>query len=258
MARQSVYSKILANVDWLHGLTNALLSISNILIAVGFRRVVFPNTNIQSSAAAALPPAFTQRLPIRSVVFFAAAAAAAAAMAAGGAWAAAAGVAHAEPDNAASLLTWLSHVGQQLAWMSAMGMVRPGRVHTGSRAVNVLPGRVQTAIRAVHVMVWEGLNRGMRLEECKRLHARVSFVGIRCIALSFPFSVHSTASLSSFLLPSLSSFPIAVTLSVCARRRGSRWFAETSLCVRSLPVCPVSFPIWVTHTLQVWVRVCVC
>ena len=41
-----------------------------------------------------------------------------------------------------------------------MGMVRPGRVHTGSRAVNVLPGRVQTAIRAVNVKMWGGPEQG--------------------------------------------------------------------------------------------------
>lgn len=105
------YNDILANVDWLHGLAESLLTVTNLLICVGMRDAMPP---ADSPAVAAGDPGPKARAP-------AAAGVAAASLAAGSLGLALA--AHAEPANALSLPTWVIHVSSLIEWLVAMGLV---------------------------------------------------------------------------------------------------------------------------------------
>jgi len=144
-----VVGDILANVDWLHGSAESLLTVTNLLIVGGFRAGLASPTGPAAAAAAAAagaeggggappPPASATSVaaalsgappavgnggtpPGRAV---ASEALAAAVIAAGVAAIAAAGgtSAHVEPANALSLPTWAIHVSSVAEWLLAMGL----------------------------------------------------------------------------------------------------------------------------------------
>jgi hypothetical protein len=108
------YHDILANVDWLHGSAESLLTITNLLIAVGFRNAMRPATK----KSARIPTPVPVETKTNSDIFAGLAALGMAASTMGLAFAA-----HAEPANALSLPTWIIHVSSLIEWLVAMGLV---------------------------------------------------------------------------------------------------------------------------------------
>jgi hypothetical protein len=107
------YHDILANVDWLHGSAESLLTVTNLLIAIGFR------DGLRTPQARKAPEESKERVPtvLNSPV-----------TAAG--MALALGIApvllsmlHPEPWNALSYPTWIIHVSSLIEWLVAMGLV---------------------------------------------------------------------------------------------------------------------------------------
>lgn len=106
------YHDILANVDWLHGSAESLLTITNLLIVLGFRQASqaeheATTTRPRSEGAkvgAQLVPTLMMLLgaPLLSGLF---------------------ATVHAEPSNALSFPTWIIHVSSLVEWLVAMGLV---------------------------------------------------------------------------------------------------------------------------------------
>ncbi|CAM9386316.1 unnamed protein product [Ectocarpus sp. 4 AP-2014] len=101
------YNEILANVDYLHGIAESFLTLTNLFIVSAFRKAVVGK---QPAAGGAGTTA------LRSST----AAAAVAALAAAPMMLAAA---HAEPGNALSFPTWMVHVSSLIEWLAAMTYV---------------------------------------------------------------------------------------------------------------------------------------
>eukprot|EP00600_Ochromonadales_sp_CCMP1393_P007030 CAMPEP_0174961070 /NCGR_PEP_ID=MMETSP0004_2-20121128/4041_1 /TAXON_ID=420556 /ORGANISM="Ochromonas sp., Strain CCMP1393" /LENGTH=361 /DNA_ID=CAMNT_0016209485 /DNA_START=54 /DNA_END=1139 /DNA_ORIENTATION=- len=105
------YQDTLANVDWLHGIAESFLTVTNLLIISGFRqtRVKAPSENVAktfSDSFLLLVPAVivlsSYLLPAFSGVL---------------------GDVHAEPDNALSIPTWVVHTSSLLEWLVAMKLI---------------------------------------------------------------------------------------------------------------------------------------
>lgn len=117
------YGDILANIDWLHGGAESLLTITNLLIVLGFRNAI--------PGPAATPPAVvdgsgTKETNASGAVQRSPGVAGALALASGLAtFAATAGLLslHAEPGNALSFPTWVIHASSLVEWLAAMGLV---------------------------------------------------------------------------------------------------------------------------------------
>ncbi|CAN0203275.1 unnamed protein product [Ectocarpus sp. 6 AP-2014] len=101
------YNEILANVDYLHGIAESFLTLTNLFIVSAFRKAVVGK---QPAAGGAGSTA------LRSST----AAAAVAALAAAPMMLAAA---HTEPGNALSFPTWMVHVSSLIEWLAAMTYV---------------------------------------------------------------------------------------------------------------------------------------
>lgn len=110
------YHDILANVDWLHGGAESLLTITNLFIVLGFRKVMAgpePDSSVSQKSEAeestlqlksTIVPALL--LSFGSILSLAAF-----------------GEFHAEPWNALSFPTWVIHVSSLVEWLVAMGLV---------------------------------------------------------------------------------------------------------------------------------------
>jgi Protein of unknown function (DUF2499)/Protein of unknown function (DUF3593) len=107
------YHDILANIDWLHGSAESLLTITNLLIVVGFRDAL-AKLSTQGKEANLLKPPTTR---VNSTLLSSAAAL--------GLYASslAIGFVHPEPENALSFPTWIIHVSSLVEWLVAMGLV---------------------------------------------------------------------------------------------------------------------------------------
>ena len=138
---KSVYSSSLANVDWLHGAAEALLTTSNLYVATGFR------SGNAGDASATLLPGGAFRYPAFAI-FALVVAATAAGPSLGFEQHSAfllglgnldanpladvlAGV-RAEPANALSIPTWAIHFSSVFEWLFAMGMVSQYAKATGN------------------------------------------------------------------------------------------------------------------------------
>lgn len=117
------YHDILANIDWLHGGAESLLTITNLLIVFGFRneRKKFAYTNTSSSSpSSSTTNLFDASIPIllfSSVLLF--------------------GIessstfsslliptpSHVEPTNALSIPTWMIHISSVSEWLIAMSYI---------------------------------------------------------------------------------------------------------------------------------------
>lgn len=144
-----VMGDILANVDWLHGSAESLLTITNLLIVGGFRAALAaPASAISSdSTTGASAPATptpttttatdTMPSPLPDAVASGSGEAlAAAVIAAGVVGIALAGgtSAHVEPGNALSLPTWAIHVSSVAEWLLAMGLAWRYAATSGNEA----------------------------------------------------------------------------------------------------------------------------
>lgn len=114
------YHDILANVDILHGAAESLLTMTNLLIVLGFRR------GIQGSVGGGEGGASSKASKSETVSAYAAPVVL-------GLLGGFGGVMHAEPANALSFPTWIIHVSSLIEWLVGMGLVwRYGDV-TGNR-----------------------------------------------------------------------------------------------------------------------------
>ncbi|CAM9823997.1 unnamed protein product, partial [Laminaria digitata] len=104
------YNEILANVDYLHGLAESFLTITNLFIVAAFRKAVVSQeqptagngsgeTVLRSSASATAAVAALAAAPLVLAA------------------------AHAEPANALSFPTWMVHVSSLIEWLAAMTYV---------------------------------------------------------------------------------------------------------------------------------------
>lgn len=111
------YHDILANVDWLHGAAESLLTVTNLIIVLGFRKAL---QNLESSSpppsspedSTTEPSSTANTPPFAALVAFTMAAATLLP-----------GASHLEPNNALSLPTWVIHVSSLLEWLAAMSLV---------------------------------------------------------------------------------------------------------------------------------------
>ncbi|CAM9626725.1 unnamed protein product [Ascophyllum nodosum] len=101
------YDDILANVDYLHGIAESFLTITNLLIVGAFRKAVVSREQ-QSTEA--------NEVVLRSAVVASAVAVAVASPLL-------LATVHTEPSNALSLPTWMVHVSSLIEWLAAMTYV---------------------------------------------------------------------------------------------------------------------------------------
>lgn len=110
------YHDILANIDWLHGGAESLLTVTNLLIVLGFRGAMTPNV----TDAVPTESAKTEESPMRMNSTITPALV----MSLGSFLSLAAlGSLHVEPANALSFPTWVIHVSSLVEWLVAMGLV---------------------------------------------------------------------------------------------------------------------------------------
>ncbi len=109
------YNDILANIDWLHGSAESLLTVTNLLIVVGFQKAFLSaidksdtsfaqySTSISSNwGSAIISTACLVLLAATPLVFPGT---------------------HPEPANALSYPTWIIHISSLFEWLAAMGLV---------------------------------------------------------------------------------------------------------------------------------------
>ncbi|CAN8062454.1 unnamed protein product [Agarophyton chilense] len=104
------YHDILANIDWLHGSAESLLTITNFLIVLGFRQRPTSKLNEHTELKGQEPrklntqllPAVFWALLLTSPIF---------------------SPIHQEPSNALSFPTWIIHLSSLIEWLIAMGLV---------------------------------------------------------------------------------------------------------------------------------------
>lgn len=102
------FHDILANIDWLHGSAESLLTITNLFIVLGFRDAEKsqkqPSTSDRNGSvrlSAQLIPILLLAIPALHSFL---------------------GSAHIEPTNALSLPTWIIHISSLIEWLVAMGL----------------------------------------------------------------------------------------------------------------------------------------
>eukprot|EP00903_Cladosiphon_okamuranus_P010801 g10204.t1 len=101
------YNEILANVDYLHGIAESFLTLTNLFIVAAFRKAVLRQ---QPAASGVGTTALRSSTAAAAVATLAAAPLMIAA-------------AHAEPSNALSFPTWMVHVSSLIEWLAAMTYV---------------------------------------------------------------------------------------------------------------------------------------
>jgi hypothetical protein len=97
------YHDILANIDWLHGGAESLLTLTNLFIVFGMRATREKPQNVQSSST-----------ELKSGVIVTLASLALTGLV---------GVGHPEPANALSIPTWVVHASSLLEWLVAMKLI---------------------------------------------------------------------------------------------------------------------------------------
>lgn len=110
------YQDILANVDWLHGTAESLLTITNLLIVLGFRKPFMSALEKNGTSFAQ----FSSSVPVKRWLPSVATIGALALF-----WSTPLLFpgSHTEPSNALSFPTWIIHVSSLLEWLAAMGLV---------------------------------------------------------------------------------------------------------------------------------------
>ncbi|CAN0015282.1 unnamed protein product, partial [Heterosigma akashiwo] len=115
IAAKVYYNDILANVDWLHGGAESLLTVTNLFIASGFRQAIQETSPRDAAEEGAVNPQIFVFAAIATAAFTFGAAPALAGL----------GLAppHPEPANALSFPTWLIHVSSLVEWLASMALV---------------------------------------------------------------------------------------------------------------------------------------
>lgn len=109
------FHDILANVDWLHGAAESLLTVTNLLIVLGFRQAMAHPPSESTISQPSRPE--DSRIQLKSTFI-------------PGLAVSLAGILpltvlglHPEPSNALSFPTWVIHVSSLVEWLVAMGLV---------------------------------------------------------------------------------------------------------------------------------------
>lgn len=114
------YNDILANIDWLHGSAESLLTLTNFIIVIGFRMAIsnliasqpaVSSDDTSTTQADTKPPSPTSSQSPATAMGLALA------------WFAMVSAAHVEPGNALSFPTWIIHISSLFEWLAAMGLV---------------------------------------------------------------------------------------------------------------------------------------
>lgn len=119
------YNDILANIDWLHGSAESFLTITNLLIVLGFRQGLtsmkkeYNDNNSSQLTEKEKGSSVRSSLPAATLL-----------LSGLSALQALSGI-HPEPANALSFPTWIVHVSSLLEWLAAMGLVWQYGVSTG-------------------------------------------------------------------------------------------------------------------------------
>lgn len=109
------YGTILANVDWLHGSAESLLTITNLLIVLGFRQAFMAAAEKSGSSFAQYSTSQTSKWNPALLGGAGLAALASTPLLFPGT--------HAEPANALTFATWIIHISSLFEWLAAMGLV---------------------------------------------------------------------------------------------------------------------------------------
>jgi hypothetical protein len=168
---KSTFGLSLADVDWLHGSAELLLTVSNVMVVLGLRAALLddaqgpvvkgdPLTSQEDSAAYS-----ASTLPLRAGALVIAASVAAFCASGVGALGlgphdgflggigalpaeAVAGLAHAEPENALSIPTWAVHVSSVAEFVFAINLVR----FLCMDRLNLLSGPMDYARKRVRIL----------------------------------------------------------------------------------------------------------
>lgn len=113
---KQVYHDILANIDWLHGSAESFLTITNLIIVLGFRQGLNSMKKEHSESSTQVSErekdsSIRASLPTATLLL------------SGFAAFHILSVIHPEPANALSFPTWIIHVSSLLEWLAAMGLV---------------------------------------------------------------------------------------------------------------------------------------
>lgn len=110
------YHDILANIDWLHGSAESLLTLTNLLITLGFRRALRSESSSsnggETKLRAAGMPVVMGVLTVLGLLN-------------------STGI-HMEPSNALSLPTWVIHISSLVEWLIAMRLIWSYADHSGN------------------------------------------------------------------------------------------------------------------------------
>lgn len=117
---KTAYHDILANVDWLHGSAESLLTITNLLIVFGFRKSrTSPQSNDDKPSAPRETILRDMALPISLAIIVLSSSFQSI-------------FPHAEPANALSIPTWMVHVSSLQEWLIAMKYIWEHAATTGN------------------------------------------------------------------------------------------------------------------------------
>lgn len=112
---KTAYHDILANIDWLHGSAESLLTITNLLIVIGFRQAISQLQQPSSDADDEIATPSKQKQQINAPLMTVAVSLLA--------FVNTLAMLHVEPGNALSLPTWMVHSSSLLEWLAAMGLI---------------------------------------------------------------------------------------------------------------------------------------
>mmetsp|Transcript_17573 Transcript_17573/g.71104 ORF Transcript_17573/g.71104 Transcript_17573/m.71104 type:complete len:370 (-) Transcript_17573:2042-3151(-) len=102
------YNEILANVDWLHGGAESFLTITNLIILLGFKSDLDGSTKKQRSRNTLATSALGVSLVAWAGLVFLGSPIA---------------PPHAQPGNALSVLTWIIHISSLIEWLVVMDII---------------------------------------------------------------------------------------------------------------------------------------
>jgi len=105
---KTAYHDILANVDWLHGSAESLLTITNLLIVYGFRKSRIQPPSADNIAGPTILRDMAIPITLALIVFSSSFQSI---------------FPHVEPQNALSIPTWMVHVSSLQEWLIAMKLI---------------------------------------------------------------------------------------------------------------------------------------
>jgi len=193
---KSQYNDILANVDFLHGGAEALLSVTNLLIIAGFRKA--RPEPAESSAFPSKPSSmldFSLPLLVPLVLL--------------------PGI-HTEPSNALSIPTWIVHSSSLLEWLVAMKLVWEHASISGNpRWRGLALGMIPSHTSGLCAVTYHFFYNSPELSPIVALQALLTCVGNSTLALAayriYQQGKAETANAENGALPNEKTLPLMET-----------------------------------------------